>query len=65
MRKINSGFCVFLLVSNLTVKLDDEIIFLTSEVSMLDAGFQVINPPEPAALAASVQSWKHINSLDK
>lgn len=56
MRKINSGFCVFLLVSNLTVKLDDEIIFLTSEVSMLDAGFQVINPPEPAALAASVQS---------
>jgi hypothetical protein len=37
------------------VEVDDEVVFFLGEVAALEVGAQVVDPPQPAALAAAQQ----------
>ena len=44
-------------VAELVVEADDGVLLLLAEVAALDVRAQVVDPPEPAALAAPLQPW--------
>jgi hypothetical protein len=55
--KRNKGV-INLLVSEQTMKLDDEFIFFFSEITTLEVRAEIVYPPQSATLAASKQSYR-------
>lgn len=56
---------VGLLVSEQTMKLDDEFIFFFGEITTLEVRAEIVYPPQSATLAASKQSYTHIQILPR
>jgi hypothetical protein len=47
------------------VELDDGLLLLQAELAPLDVRPEVVGPPEPAALTASLQAWNMVTAEQK